>query len=298
MRRLPPLNALRAFEAVARHGTLTRAADELLVTPTAIGRHVKNLEDSLGTALFERDSGSLSLTTQGSEYARTIHRAFEMMGEATDQLLNTSSRTPVRLRAYTTMLVRWLIPQLPDFQRAHPEIDLRLTTASDAVDFARDDVELGVRYGRGNWPGLHATLLFNDELVAFCGAELISLFDNHSLADAFGSVTLLTHSMRLDDWPDWFEEAGLGDVLPAARMTFNDMALILQSGLDNLGVGLSQRRYLTRLLDEEKLHLVSTVALKRDRGFYLVCRTETMNLPAVRTFVEWIEALRDKLDQP
>jgi LysR family glycine cleavage system transcriptional activator len=292
MRRLPPLNALRAFEAVARHGTLTRAAEELLVTPTAVGRHIKNLEDSLGTVLFERDSGSLSLTRRGSEYARTINRAFEMVGAATEQLLDTASRTPVTLRAYTTLLVRWLIPQLPDFQRAHPDVDLRLTTASDAVDFNRDDVELGVRYGRGTWPGLHSTLLFNDELVAFCGAGLFHVFESEPLAEAFGSVTLLTHSLRLDDWPDWFEEAGLGDLIPGRQMPFNDMALILQSGLDNLGVGLSQRRYLTRLMDEGALRQVSPVILRRDRGFYLVCKSESMDIPAVRVFVEWIESLQ------
>jgi LysR family glycine cleavage system transcriptional activator len=292
MRRLPPLNALRAFEAVARHGTLTRAADELLVTPTAVGRHVKNLEDSLGTPLFERDAGTLSLTRQGSDYARAINRAFEMMTVATDQLLDTASRTPVALRAYTTLLVRWLIPQLPEFQRAHPEVDLRLTTASDAVDFSRDNVELGVRYGRGHWPGLHSTLLFNDELVAFCGTGLFPVFESEPLAEAFGSVTLLTHSLRLDDWPDWFEEAGLGDIIPGRRMPFNDMALILQSGLDNLGVGLSQRRYLTKMLGDGELRLVSPVVLRRDRGFYLVCKTETMEVPAVRVFVEWIESLQ------
>jgi LysR family glycine cleavage system transcriptional activator len=291
MRRLPPLNALRAFEAVARQGTLTRASEELFVTPTAVGRHVKNLEDVLNVILFERDSGSLTLTDEGRAYARTLGRAFEMIGEATDQLQDISSRTPITLRAYTTLLVRWLIPKLPAFQRAHPDIDLRLTTASDAVDFSRDNVEMGVRYGDGNWPGLHATLLFHDELVAFCGSALKETFDNQPIGDAFASSTLLTHSLRLDDWPDWFEAAGLNDIIPSRRMPFNDMALILQSGLDNLGIGLSQYRYLEQSLAEGRLHLVSPVILRRDRGFYLVCRIESLDLPAVRVFVDWIRQL-------
>jgi LysR family glycine cleavage system transcriptional activator len=291
MRRLPPLNALRAFETAARHGTLTRAAEELLVTPTAVGRHVKNLEDSLGTQLFERDGGTLTLTREGRQYARALGRAFEMMGEATDLLLDTSSRSPITLRAYTTLLVRWLIPKLPDFQRQHPEVDLRLTTAFDAVDFNRDNVELGVRYGHGNWPGLHSTLLFRDELVAFCGNGLRDVFDNETLAEAFASVTLLTHTLHLDDWPDWFEAAGLSDVIPARRMPLNDMALIFQGALDGLGAGLSQRCYLDQDLAAGRLHLVSPVVLRRDRGFHLVCRPETMNLPAVQAFITWIESL-------
>jgi len=208
-------------------------------------------------------------------------------------LRDVSTRTPITLRAYTTLLVRWLIPKLPAFQHAHPDVDLRLTTASDAVDFTRDNVEFGVRYGDGNWPGLRAVLLFNDELVAFCGTALKAQFDQQPIGDAFASSTLLTHSLRLDDWPDWFEAAGLNDVIPCRRMPFNDMALILQSGLDNLGVGLSQRCYLEQSLAEGRLHLVSPVVLRRDRGFYLVCRLESLDIPAVGVFIDWIQHLQE-----
>jgi LysR family glycine cleavage system transcriptional activator len=292
MRRLPPLNALRAFETVARQGTLTRAADELHVTPTAVGKHLKNLEDTLDVVLFEREGGSLTLTPHGRSYARTLGRAFEMMSEATDLLSKASARTQVTLRAYTTLLVRWLIPQIPEFQRQHPEIELRLTTAFDPVDFERDDVDLGVRYGQGNWPGLHATLLFSDELVAVGNNAMRERFAEQPLAEALASATLLVHTLHLDDWPDWFDEAGLADVIPSERMPFDDMSLIYQSTLDGLGVAMMQRRYLSGDLAEGRLHLLSPVALRRNRGFYLVCRAETATQPAVQAFIKWIETRR------
>jgi LysR family transcriptional regulator, glycine cleavage system transcriptional activator len=292
MRRLPPLNALRAFEAVARQGTLTRAADELHVTPTAVSKHLKNLEDTLNIALFERDGGLLALTPQGKKYARTLGRAFEMIAESTDLLCAASTRSQVTLRAYTTLLVRWLIPRIPAFQRQHPEVELRLTTAFDAVDFERDNVDLGVRYGNGHWPGLQATLLFNDELVAVGNTAMRNRFAEQPVAEALASATLLVHTLHLDDWPDWLEEAGLGDFIPSSRIPLDDMSLIYQSALDGLGVGMVQRRYLADDLTEGRLHLLSPVVLRRDRGFYLVYRPETALNPAVQSLITWIESQR------
>ncbi len=241
-RRLPPLNALRAFETLARHGTLTRAAEELLVTPTAVGRHIRNLEEILGVALVHRDSGPLALTTRGRAYARALTRSFELMGEATGLLTAASAHVEVTLRAYTTFLVRWLIPRLADFQAQHPEVDLHLTTASDPVDFDRDPVDLGMRYGYGQWPGIDATLLFQDDLVLIGPTAARDRFAGRPLEEALAAETLLIHTLRLDDWPDWLEAAGLGDVEIPRRTPFDDLALIYQGALDGRGVALCQAR--------------------------------------------------------
>lgn len=292
-RRLPPLNALRAFETLARLGTLARAADELHVTPTAVSKHIKNLEDTLEVPLFERSSGALLLTLQGRSYARTLGRAFEMMTEATELLTESSTRTQLTLRAYTTLLVRWLIPQLPDFRRQHPEVSLRLSTAFDPVDFERDNVDFGVRYGRGNWPGLHSTLLFSDDLVVVANAELAAHFRAQPIREALSSATLLVHTLHLDNWPDWLEAAGLGDVTAAQRAAFDDMSLIYQSALDGLGLGLIQRCYLSADLAEGRLVEISPIGLRRQaRGFYLVCRPGTASSPAAQAFIRWIESRR------
>jgi LysR family glycine cleavage system transcriptional activator len=286
--RLPPLNALRAFEAVARHGVLSRAADELGVTPTAVSRHIKNLEDALGVPLFDREFGVLKLTSRGRSYARTLTRSFDLILDATNLLAESAGRVHVRLRAYTTFLVRWLIPQLPDFQAQHPDVELHLTTAFDPVDFGRDSVDLGVRYGHGNWPGLDATLLFNDEMVLVGNTAVKDRFATEPFAQALIAEPHLVHTLRLDDWPEWLETAGLNDLKPTRRITLDDMSLIYQGLLDGLGVGLCQACYLPQDLAEGRLHRLSATTLHRQRGFYLVCPKETANNPGVADFIHWI----------
>ncbi len=286
--RLPPLNALRAFEAVARHGVLSRAAEELGVTPTAVSRHIKNLEDALGVPLFNRGPGVLKLTPRGHSYARTLTRSFDLMLDATNLLADSAGRVHVTLRAYTTFLVRWLIPQLPDFHARHPDVELHLTTAFDPVDFNRDSVDLGVRYGHGNWPGLDATLLFNDEMAVVGNTAVKQRFAAQPFAQALASEPHLVHTLRLDDWPDWLETAGLNDLKPARRIPLDDMSLIYQGMLDGLGVGLCQAHYLPQDLAAGRLHTLSPVMLHRQRGFYLVCPKETANNPGVAAFIDWI----------
>jgi LysR family transcriptional regulator, glycine cleavage system transcriptional activator len=286
--RLPPLNALRAFEAVARHGVLSRAAEELGVTPTAVSRHIKNLEDALGLALFDREAGALKLTSRGRSYARTLTRSFDLMLDATNLLAESAGKIHVTLRAYTTFLVRWLIPQLPDFHARHPDVELHLTTAFDPVDFSRDSVDLGVRYGHGNWPGLDATLLYNDAMVVVGNTAVKDRFAARPFAEALAAEPHLVHTLRLDDWPDWLETAGLNDLKPARRIPLDDMSLIYQGMLDGLGVGICFSQYLPQDLAEGRLHLLSPVTLHRQRGFYLVCPRETAGNPGVAAFIDWI----------
>jgi LysR family transcriptional regulator, glycine cleavage system transcriptional activator len=288
--RLPPLNALRAFEAVARHGVLSRAAEELGVTPTAVSRHIKNLEDAVGVPLFDREAGALKLTSRGRSYARTLTRSFDLMLDATNLLAESAGKIHVTLRAYTTFLVRWLIPQLADFHARHPDVELHLTTAFDPVDFNRDSVDLGVRYGHGNWPGLDATLLFNDEMVVVGNTAMRDRFAARPFAEALVAEPYLVHTLRLDDWPDWLEAAGLTDLKPGRRIPLDDMSLIYQGMLDGLGVGICFSHYLPQDLAEGRLHLLSPVALRRQRGFHLVCPKETAGNPGVAAFIDWIRS--------
>lgn len=287
VKRLLPLNALRAFETLARQGTLTRASEELLVTPTAVGRHIRNLEELLETELVTRGTGPLLLTARGRIYARALSRAFELMVEATDQLATSVERTPVSLRAYTTFLVKWLIPRLPDFRRQHPEVELHLSTASNPVDFDRDSVDLGVRYGDGNWVGVDSVLLFRDDLVAVGNAAMRDRIAGRPWPETIASETLLVHTLRLDDWPDWLAEADASEVECVRRLAFDDLALIYQGALDGLGIGLCHRAYLESDLADGRLHLLSPVALRRERGFHLVCRAGQALRPGIRAFRSW-----------
>jgi LysR family transcriptional regulator, glycine cleavage system transcriptional activator len=238
--------------------------------------------------LFDRDGGILRLTSRGRSYARSLTRSFDLMLDATNLLADSAGRVHVTLRAYTTLLVRWLIPQLPDFHAKHKEVELHLTTAFDPVDFSRDAVDLGVRYGHGNWPGLEATLLFNDELVVAGNAAARDRFAALPFAEALASERHLVHTLRLDDWPDWLEVAELGELEPVRRIPLDDMSLIYQGMLDGLGVGLCQSCYLTQDLSAGRLHLLSPIKLHRQRGFYLVRPKEAADNLGVQAFVNWI----------
>ena len=192
-------------------------------------------------------------------------------------------------------LVKWLIPLLPDFQRRHPEVELHLSTASDPVDFDRDSVDLGVRYGDGDWAGVDAMLLFRDDMVVVGDAAARDRMAGRPWPEAIASETLLIHTLRLDDWPDWLAAADAREIECVRRLAFDDLALIYQGAVDGLGIALCHRAYLERDLADRRLHLLSPVALRRERGFYLVCRAGQGLRPGIRAFRAWAanQARRD-----
>ena len=153
-RRLPPLNAVRAFEAAARHLSFTRAAEELHVTQAAISHQVKALEVYLGLKLFRRLNRALVLTEDGQTYLPPVKRIFDQLYDATRRLTESEARGKLTVSALPSLAARWLVPRLGRFRAAHPDIDIRLAPATHLVDFAREDVDVAIRYGRGQYPGL------------------------------------------------------------------------------------------------------------------------------------------------
>ena len=158
-RTLPPLNGLRAFEAAARHMSFTDAADELSVTQAAISHQVRGLEQRLGLKLFVRRNRSLLLSEAGQAYLPAVRSAFDQLNEATEKLLQKDRGGHLTVTTTSSFAVKWLVPRLGGFQRANPEIDVRISTGTGLVDFSREDVDIGIRYGRGQWPGLTAERL-------------------------------------------------------------------------------------------------------------------------------------------
>jgi len=163
-RQIPPLNPLRAFEVAARHLSFTRAAEELFVTPSAVSHQVKTLEENLGVQLFIREAKALVLTPAGTAYLPSVQLAFRQLAEAT-QRLQSKDRPSLKINMPPTFAVKWLIPRMDSFMRAHPDIDLKVSTSNHRIDFERDDFDMAIRYGRGDYPGLHAELCLPVEVV-------------------------------------------------------------------------------------------------------------------------------------
>ena len=171
-RRLPPLNALRAFEAAARHLSFTKAADELAVTQAAISRQVKSLEDFLGTRLFNRVNRGLVLTDDGQAYWPELRDAFDGIDQATLRLRANDSSGTLTVSVLSSFAARWLVPRLGRFRELQPDIDVLVAPKDEFVDFQRENVDVGIRYGRGIYPGLRTDPLLEEEIFPVCSPAL------------------------------------------------------------------------------------------------------------------------------
>src|SRR5258708_17524917 len=207
LRRLPPLNALKAFEAAARHESVTRAAEELCVTQGAVSHQVKALEAELGIKLFNRERQRLVITEGGREYLAVLREAFDRIAVGTERLVQRQSAGVLTVSTSPDFAAKWLIHRLGSFAEAHPSIDLRVSATAHHVDFAREDVDLAVRHGDGKWPGLDVVRLCSERLFPVCSPKLVSGRNRVTMASDLSKFPLL----RLDDGKAWtrcFEAAG------------------------------------------------------------------------------------------
>ena len=236
-RRLPPLGALRAFEAAGRHANFARAADELSITPAAVSQQVRALEDFLGVRLFARHARGVDLTSGGIEYARTLGALLDQIALATERVRLAGQ--PLRLTIGTTpsFAARWLMPRLVGFLDRHPEYDVRLCASNVLTDFARQDIDVAVRYGTGQWPGLHAKRLADTELFPVCSPSLAR--GRRALRVPTDLAPRMLLRLLSDEWPRWLTAAGLAE-RSAEGPQFSDIGLLIQAAVAGQGVALGQ----------------------------------------------------------
>lgn len=286
---LPPLNALRVFECAARHLSFTQAAEELSITQSAVSHQVKGLEQWLGFLLFERRGQRLALTPGGKIYAAALGKIFTRLVQATQDLMTTGSHQILNLRGYGTFFVRWLIPRISDFQEKNRDVKLRLTTHVEAVDFSRDNVDLGIVYGVGPWEGCRSDLLFTDALIPVVSARLAAELGDPCSLDALLRLPML-HSRRRIQWEDWLRAAGATRKPSENDVYFEDVTILYQCVLEGLGVALVQVKYVERDLAAGRLVAPYPFALERKGGYYLVCPLETANDDKIVRFRQWLLA--------
>ncbi|MGH6914593.1 MAG: transcriptional regulator GcvA, partial [Geminicoccales bacterium] len=268
-RRLPPLTGLRAFEAAARHLSFTRAAEELHVTQTAISHQIKALEERLGVQLFRRLPRSLLLTEEAQRYLPPVREAFDRIAAATEQLAAVSASGSVTVSVLPSFAAKWLVPRLGRFRIAHPDVDLRISTSSHLVDFAREDVDVGIRMGRGVYPGLRVDRLFGEVIVPVCNPQLLEG------AHALRLPADLTHHVLLHDddatgWQLWLELAGVEGVEAARGPIFTDSAMVVQAAAEGQGVALARKVLAAGDLAAGRLVQPFEVSIPHDLAYYLV----------------------------
>lgn len=287
-RRLPPLNALRAFEAVARHQSITAAADELCVTHSAVSRHVAKLEDYLGTKLFTREHQRLALNARGTAYASKLTLIFDDLERFTgDTFQGPASRAPLRVCVYPTYASRVLIPRLARFRAAHPDIAFHLETRDELPQNRHMDVDVSIALGTDHWPDVEAAYLCAEELIPVASPRLLAgrtLRDVHELAQ----LTLLHTVPRLNDWARWFAMMGAPDMDAYRGMRFNTSGLAYQAAIKELGVAMAQTTYIQEDMDEGRLVPVFTTPLHTERSFYALFAPTKRDDLRVTTFIEWL----------
>jgi LysR family glycine cleavage system transcriptional activator len=283
MRRLPYLNGVRAFEAAARTGSFAAAGAELNVTPAAISRMVRLLEDRLGVGLFERGANRLTLTAAGRAYQVGLTPILDGLAYLTDQVKNRTERRVLTVGVGPTFAIRWLIPRLADFGAIAPDIDVRITTGGAAAPFA-DDWTCGIKLGDGKWPGLTAEQLFGADLIPVCAPQLAEKLT--SPGQLSGAVLLrVAHASA--DWPLWLEAAGLSG-FAAKGPIFEYYGQALQAATDGLGVAIGIRPYIDDDLKAGRLVAPFDLSVPKGSGWYLIFREFRREEPAFAAFHDWI----------
>jgi LysR family glycine cleavage system transcriptional activator len=287
-RRVPPLNPLRAFEAAARHLSFTNAADELCVTQGAISRSIKTLENYLGQPMFERTGHGLVLTDRSRHYAHALTEVFSRLEDETDRFIGVRTHSVLTVRAYTSFLFGILIPALPDFQLHHPNIKVRLISATDQADLDREQVDVRIRYGRGHWSNYESVFLFRDEIAPVCSPTILPASGRPYPIEILREQTLLHSALRNNDWPEWLALAGGTEIAPQDNLHFDELSVTYQAAIAGLGMAIANRAYLRSELSGGRLFEPFDVTLKRDFGYYLAYPPERRDVRQIMVFRDWL----------
>jgi LysR family glycine cleavage system transcriptional activator len=286
VRRLPPLNALKAFEAAARSESFTRAAEELCVTQGAVSHQVKALEARLGIKLFNRERQRIVITDAGREYLELVRDAFDRIALGTERLVQRQSSGVLTVSVSSDFAAKWLVPRLGRFAESHPGIDLRVAAMMHHVDFAREDVDLAVRHGDGNWAGLEVIRLCSERLFPVCSPQLVAGGNRITKAADFLRFPLL----RLDDWKTWsrwFEAAGVTDPV-ADGPVLNRASMLIDAAVAGQGIALARTALAAWDLINGRLIRPIDISLSMSKTYWIVCPKATSSLPKIATFREWL----------
>ncbi|NLS18561.1 transcriptional regulator GcvA [Rhizobium sp. P40RR-XXII] len=286
-RKLPPLTTLPAFEAAARHLNFTKAAEELFVTHGAISRAIKNLEQQLGTTLFERGTRSVRLTAVGEPYARAVREALDQLAVATNVATTRRSDTTLTVSTSGGFAGKWLVPRLYRFHRAHSEIDVRVSTTGTLTTFLGDGIDVAIRYGGGDYPGLTSEFLAGEDVSPVCSPRLME--GEHPLRSP---EDLKYHTLIRDDypidWAAWLDSAGVVGIGSNGGLAFDSYTFAIEAAVQGEGVALGRTMLIEGDLVAGRLIRPFEHALKARSSFYLVYPPEAIRQRKVKAFRDWI----------
>ena len=291
MRRLPPLNALRAFEAAARHLSFARAADELSVTPGAVSQQIKLLEDTVGTPLFVRDPRGLQLTEAGAAALPSLRDGFDRLAARTRLMTERGGPRRVVVSAAPSFASKWLVPRLDGFQAAHPDIDVYVHADMQLVDFASGEADLAIRFGRGEYEDLETQLLMAERIVPVCAPSLLRGDPPLKAPADLARHTLLHDDGRTEDgpsWAMWLAAAGAQGVEGTRGPRFNQSSMAIEAAVAGKGVALAKYALAEADLIAARLVIPFDLTTPTEFSYWIVHPEAKAALPEVAAFKGWL----------
>jgi len=295
MKRIP-VAPLRTFDVAARHLNLSAAAQELNVTHAAVSRQVKQLEQRLGVQLFERLPRGLKLTAHGALLAEGTREAFDRLATALEDVSTPAVRRKLTLSTFSSLSARWLMPRLQSFAALFPDVDLHVLTTTRLIDFAREDVDIGIRFGRGSYPGLHVIPLFDSREIVVCAPSILVQDPPLRIITDLRHHTLL-HDDSYTGWARWLNAANAKGVNPRRGVICGDRNSMLQAAIGGQGVGVVPEVFAAQELSAGRLVRVFDLEVAAEFAIYAVCLPRGLNDPVISGALDWLQrAARESTD--
>lgn len=293
-RSLLPLNALRAFDAAARHMSFKRAADDLSVTPAAISQQIRSLEETLGVELFKRTSRTLILTEAAQLALASLKEGFEKMEEAVDAMTATKDTNTLRISVAPSFATKWLVPRLASYYQRRPNAVVKVSASMAVADFQAQEVDLAVRYGLGNYPGMHSEELLRDMVYPVCSPDLLGGKKSLSSPEEITELTLIhdDNGGNLSDtygWNSWLRAAGIKPKEGMPALHFNAHVLAIEAAIAGRGVALARHTIAEADIKAGRLVRPFGEAIPIDFAHYIVCPPEKLQLEQVQDFINWLK---------
>lgn len=283
-----PLNAIRTFHAVVRAGRFRAAAEALGVTESAVSHQIKRLERFLGASLLERQGREMQLTALGARYHAGVARALGELARATGEIVGRGSRARVTLTLPTSLAAFWLIPRMGALQQKQPEINLQILTTNRLCDFAHENIDLGIRYGLGRWPGFESRRLLSEQFFPVASGTFLAHHKRRDPARLLREAPVIANALHPGEWEEWCEAYGLPAPPADRRLTLESSELVLQAAVEGVGLAIGRRPMVDRLVADKTLKAPFAQETRSAAGYYLVRPKAATSTRAARLVERWL----------
>ncbi|MEP3276878.1 MAG: LysR substrate-binding domain-containing protein [Stappiaceae bacterium] len=286
--RFPSFAGLKAFYAVAATGGVVKAAERLGISPSAVSHQIKKFEGELGVRLFDHNKGKRRLTADGLRYFQAVEQPLRQILEATEGVRSTPGQRKASITLTPSLAVNWLMPKLRQFNLQHPDIELNLVTTTRVVDLVRENVDLAIRRGTSNWPGLKSELLMSEMLVPVMSPDQWQKVCGLEPLDIFSQTKALVNTAVINEWEEWCRNADIASPTPSRQFKLGTYELAVQAAVDGLGIALGRRPMVDGLLDSGELVAPLTGLANLEVNYYVLWPQERSLTTSVRTILDWL----------